>query len=124
MSPPLLLLSVHLLSIIAAPVADSTTVPPQLDLGAVLDSVRIETGTPAIAAAVIAHGRIVALGISGVRELGKPARAGLDDPFHVGSCTKSMTATMIGSLVDEGRLHWTTTLAEVFPEWREPIPAQ
>ena len=33
-----------------------------------------------------------------------------------GSCTKAMTATMIGSLVEEGKLSWKSTFRTIFPE--------
>jgi len=29
-----------------------------------------------------------------------------------------MTAVLLGRLVDEGRLRWTNTLAEISPNWR------
>jgi CubicO group peptidase (beta-lactamase class C family) len=37
----------------------------------------------------------------------------LDDRFHLGSNTKSMTATRAGILVEEGRLGWGSTVGEV-----------
>ena len=37
----------------------------------------------------------------------------LDDRFHLGSNTKSMTATLAGMLVEEGRLGWGSTVGEV-----------
>jgi D-alanyl-D-alanine carboxypeptidase len=36
--------------------------------------------------------------------------------YNIGSCGKSVTATLAGLLVDEGKLRWTSTLAEVFPD--------
>ncbi len=39
------------------------------------------------------------------------------DLFHVGSVTKSMTATMLATLVEEGVLAWESTLAELAPDW-------
>src|SRR5262249_20455813 len=43
------------------------------------------------------------------------------DRFHLGSCTKSMTATMIATLVEEGKLGWTTSVGEGFPELAEQM---
>lgn len=40
----------------------------------------------------------------------------MTDRFHLGSCTKAMTATMIASVVDSGKLSWESTLASVFPD--------
>jgi CubicO group peptidase (beta-lactamase class C family) len=39
-----------------------------------------------------------------------------NDVFHIGSCTKSMTATLTAMLIEEGKLRWDTTIADVFPE--------
>jgi len=56
------------------------------------------------------------LKVSGVRRVGTDDRLQADDPMHLGSCTKSMTATLIGVLVDEGKLRWDSNLGEIFPE--------
>jgi CubicO group peptidase (beta-lactamase class C family) len=39
----------------------------------------------------------------------------LDDPWHLGSCTKSMTATLAAVLVAREELAWSTTVGEAFP---------
>lgn len=65
-------------------------------------------------AAVLRGERIIAQGIAGVRKRGSAERITLDDRFHLGSCTKAMTATLVAMLVEEGRLNWTTTLGELF----------
>ena len=46
------------------------------------------------------------------------------DVFHIGSCTKSMTATLTAILIDEGKLRWDTTIAEVFPELKGKMDKQ
>lgn len=56
------------------------------------------------------------LKVSGVRKAGTNDHLQADDPMHIGSCTKSMTATLIGLLVDEGKLRWDSSLGEIFPE--------
>ncbi|MFT5130106.1 MAG: CubicO group peptidase (beta-lactamase class C family) [Rhodothermales bacterium] len=40
----------------------------------------------------------------------------VDDEFHMGSITKSMTATVAAMLVEQGKISWTTTIGEAFPE--------
>src|SRR5690348_4658515 len=52
----------------------------------------------------------------GVRKFGDPAAVTTNDMFHIGSCTKPMTATLTAMLIEEGKLHWNTTIAELFPE--------
>lgn len=71
---------------------------------------------PALAAAVVREGRIVALGVTGVREWGGATPATHEDAWHLGSCTKAMTATLIAMLIEEGKLRWDAPLAELFPE--------
>lgn len=70
---------------------------------------------PGIAAAlVLGDGQVVSLGAAGIRKRGAPDRVTAADRFHIGSCTKSMTATLAGMLVDEKKLSWTTTVGDVF----------
>lgn len=71
---------------------------------------------PALAAAVAKGGRIVAAGAVGVRRAGTATPVTLNDRFHIGSDTKAMTALLAAMCVEEGRLRWDSTPAEVFPE--------
>ena len=64
-------------------------------------------------AILVKEGQVVAQGFDGVRKRGSPEKVTLNNKFHIGSCTKSMTATMIATLVEEGKLRWTTTVGEV-----------
>src|ERR1044071_8169839 len=61
-----------------------------------------------MAAAVLRGERIIAQGVAGVRKRGSAEHIALDDQFHLGSCTKAMTATLAAMLVEEGKLKWTT----------------
>ena len=51
-----------------------------------------------------------------MRKVGSEEPIKIGDQVHVGSCTKAMTATMIGTLVDEGALSWSSTIDEIFPD--------
>lgn len=86
------------------------------DLAPLLKTVCAAHRLPALAAVVLRGGELVAAGAVGVRKAGAPTRVTLADSFHLGSCTKAMTATLAGSLVDEGKLAWDTTLAAAFPD--------
>lgn len=70
---------------------------------------------PAIAAAVFDDQQIIASAVVGVRVVGGMEAVTLADTWHLGSVTKSITATMVGSLVESGQLKWDATLAELFP---------
>ena len=68
-----------------------------------------------MAAAVLRGERMIAHGVAGVRKRGTAERITLNDRFHLGSCTKAMTVTLVAMLVEEGKLNWTTTLAKFLP---------
>lgn len=80
-----------------------------------------EKDMPAMAVAMVRGDAIVASGEAGVRTVGAPGPVRPGDLFHVGSLAKPMTATMIATLVEEGRLRWEQTAGETFPEWREAM---
>lgn len=54
------------------------------------------------------------LGAVGFRRAGTSDRLQVDDRMHLGSCTKSMTATLLGMLVDEAKLEFDTQLGDLF----------
>lgn len=64
-------------------------------------------------AAVTRDGKVIAAGAVGTRVMGMDLPVTLDDRFHLGSDTKAMTATVAGTLVDEGKIKWTSTVGEV-----------
>jgi CubicO group peptidase (beta-lactamase class C family) len=82
-------------------------------LDAQIEPVRVKYGLPALAAAVVKKGEIVAAGAVGVRVYGTDIPVTIDDRFHLGSDTKAMTATLAGILVDDRKLRWTSTVGEV-----------
>lgn len=95
--------------------------PKLIDVGAELEPIRREYDFPALAAAVILDGELHAMGVVGVRQYGSEVSAEPNDPFHLGSCTKAMTASLICLLVEEGKLDWTSTLADYFPEFQDRL---
>ena len=90
----------------------------------VLESVRVKNRLPALAAAVVRNGQIVASGAVGFRKEGSPERVTVRDKWHIGSCTKSMTAAIAGMLVDEGQWHWDMKVMEMFPDLAEKITSK
>jgi CubicO group peptidase (beta-lactamase class C family) len=81
-----------------------------------LDRVRAEYGLPALAAAVVKDGVVVAAAATGTRVDGQILPVTINDRFHIGSNTKSMTATLAGMLVEEGRLAWDSRVGDVLGE--------
>lgn len=90
--------------------------PPPQDLNPLLETHRTRANLPALAAAVVRHGTVVAAGAVGTRMLGRAIPVTVYDRFHLGSDTKAMTALLAGMLVEEGKLRWDSNLAEIFPD--------
>ena len=86
------------------------------DLIAKLEEIRKDRGLPALAVAAVRHGKLIVNVATGVRKLGSDELVTTDDQWHLGSCTKSMTAMLAGMMVDEGKLAWHTTIGEIFPD--------
>jgi CubicO group peptidase (beta-lactamase class C family) len=86
------------------------------DVRGILEPIREKAGLTALAAVVTRGRDVVAQGVCGVRKAGTDTAATLDDRWHLGSCTKALTATLLAVLVEEGKLRWDSTLGEVFPD--------
>jgi len=97
-------------------VANTPPTPHETRFATILESLRYALDLPALAGAIVTDSGTTAVAAVGSRRWGGPADVTVDDRFHLGSNAKAITATLIGVLVDEGRLAWTTTLAEAFPE--------
>ena len=78
---------------------------------------------PALAAAVIEGNRLTKLGAAGIRARGAAAKVELDDLWHLGSCTKAMTATLCAQLVEQGKLKWDSKVGEILADQVEQIHA-
>ena len=122
----LLLLAYSLSAVVAgaAAEAEAETIPkaPVSDtITELLETIRVRHGFPALAAAVVVDGEIVATNAVGIRKQGGPETVTVRDRFHIGSVTKSMTATLAAMLVEQGKISWTTTLGESFSGSGDPI---
>ncbi len=105
----------NLLALTALTVCLVQAAPPQ-SLDAMLQPYLQQFGLPAIAAAVVQGGSVVAAGKAGVRRAGTNTPVTIDDAFHIGSDSKAFTALLAGQFVQAGKLRWDSTLAEEFPE--------
>jgi D-alanyl-D-alanine carboxypeptidase len=62
----------------------------------------------------------VSVQVAGLRQVGgAPVAAG--DPFHIGSLTKAMTATLIARLVQTGAMDWDMTASDVLGDRAGPV---
>ena len=95
--------------------------PSVADLAELLDPIRRQHGVPALGAAVLVDGELAALGVTGLRRVGHDEVVTVDDRWHLGSCTKAMTATLLARQVEAGKLGWTTTVAEGLSDLAEAM---
>lgn len=116
----ILLVSALTICVIAVFAAPSTT----MDTSQTLEAIRKKHDLPALAVVVVKDGKICDRAAVGVRKFGDPTPVTTNDLFHIGSCTKSMTATLTAMLIEEGKLRWNTTIADVFPELRGSMNKQ
>lgn len=87
--------------------------PPPLTAEA-LEQLRARAGAPAFAAAALNIGANASLALAqGVRAHGRTERVGADDRWHIGSITKSMTATLVAHCVETGAVSWDDTVGAV-----------
>jgi CubicO group peptidase (beta-lactamase class C family) len=86
------------------------------DLAGRLEEIRARGGTPALGAALVTREGLAGTWVAGKRSAEGDAAVAEGDLWHLGSCTKSMTATLIALLVARGDLSWDAPLAELVPE--------
>ena len=98
--------------------ADLGTLPIRADeqLGKVLESIRDAHHLPGMIGAIVRGDTLAGIGAAGIRKIGSAEPMQVLDQVHLGSCTKAMTATLIGMLVDDGLLSWSSMIRDVFPE--------
>jgi CubicO group peptidase (beta-lactamase class C family) len=92
------------------------------DVSGALRPIRERHGVPGLVALRVAGDRVVACGADGVRRRGGEERICIDDPMHLGSCTKAMTATLCAILVADGKLRFDGSVAAAFGDVKDVDP--
>ena len=85
-----------------------------MDLGPTLKPLRDDHGVPALGAAVVDSDGLLALGVYGQRRVDDSESVQPEDPWHIGSDTKAMTAMWVATYVDQGVLSWETPISSLF----------
>jgi CubicO group peptidase (beta-lactamase class C family) len=121
------MLALLALSLFASSPAIAECAPPTeaafpAELDAYVEDLLKEWSVPGAALAVVKDGKIVVAKGYGVRELGKPERVDADTVFDTASLTKSFTAAMIATLVDEGKLSWDAPARDYLPRIKPKDP--
>src|ERR1035437_1616026 len=116
----IMLIAVSTAGVMTASAALSTPA----DRAQALEAIRKKHDLPVLAVVVVKEGRICDRAAVGVRKWGEATPVTTNDVFHIGSCTKSMTATLTAMLIEDGNLRWDTTIADVFPELKGKMDKQ
>lgn len=81
-----------------------------------LERIRASYKLPAMAAFAIRGDEVIEQATVGTVSLKDSTPVGPDAPWHLGSNTKAMTATVAGMLMEDGLLRWDLTVGEVLGE--------
>ncbi len=95
------------------PAASPAPPPVQPLTHARLAELRANVGAPALAAAASKRDGPAIAFADGVRAIGHSAAVTTSDRWHLGSITKSMTATLVARAVEAGVVAWSETVGEV-----------
>ena len=79
-------------------------------------ALRVEKKLVGLGAMITVDGQAAAAVVNGERKKGGGAKLATGDRWHLGSITKSLTATVIARLVERGELQWSTTVGDRFDE--------
>lgn len=89
---------------------------PVEDVSDLLRPILKASGAPGLTAGSADSEGIRMLGSVGIRQVGQADEVTQDDLWHLGSDTKAMTATLVGTFVEDGVLSYDTTVADLFPK--------
>lgn len=78
--------------------------------------VRADWHIPGLSFAVIKDGKVLLSKGYGVREFGKNVPVDENSIYQIGSVSKSFTASVMASLVDEGLVSWNDTVKNILPD--------
>lgn len=107
-----------LLSLCLPAMAACAALPPSSPSQELVERVtafQVEQAVPAVGAVVVSSEQVHDVAVAGTRQLDRPEKFTQDDPVHIGSLAKTMTAMIAAMLVEEGVLRWDTRLDEIFP---------
>ena len=93
----------------------SPPLKPDESISRDLAELRDKFKLPGMIGAVLRGETVAAIGAAGVRKLGSEDPMTIGDVVHLGSDTKAMTATLLGMLVEDDKLKWSSAIRDVFP---------
>lgn len=87
-------------------------------LAAEIDRNRVDLHVPGAALAIVRGDKVIFARGFGFADVEKQTAMTPSTPLFIGSATKAFTATLIGMLVDEGRMRWDDAVETHLPEFR------
>ena len=101
------------------------TLAERLDrLAAEFDRNRIDLHVPGAVLAIVRGEEVIFARGFGVADIEKKTPVTPDTPFFIGSTTKAFTATLVGMLVDEGRMQWDDPVEKHLPEFKLAVQSK
>lgn len=73
---------------------------------------------PGMGVAIVKDNDVIFTKGYGIKEMGKDEKVDENTVFQIGSVSKSFTAAIIASLVDEGLLSWEDTVKNILPDFK------
>jgi CubicO group peptidase (beta-lactamase class C family) len=107
----------------SSPITQFTDVGLSLGIQSRVESIRAKHDVPALGGIIVTRQGVEAIAVDGVRKHGNSAKVTELDRWHLGSCTKAMTATLVGILAQRGQVAWNTSISEAFPGWASTMNA-
>lgn len=89
-----------------------------------IESAMAEQHIPGLAIAVVQDGEVVFIRGFGLADMEGERPVTPDTLFAIGSTTKAFTATIIGSLVDEGKMSWDDQVTKYLPDFAPPVDGE
>ena len=92
------------------------------DIEAQIEELRTRFRVPGAAVAIVQNDEVIYTGGFGVKENGNEVPITPDTHMMIGSTGKSLTTTMMATMVDAGLFEWDTPVVEVLPEFDFSTP--
>jgi CubicO group peptidase (beta-lactamase class C family) len=107
-------------------VAETTpTLAERLDrLAAEIERTRIEQHAPGVAVAVVRGSELIFARGFGLANVPRKTPVTPETRFFIGSTTKAFTATLVGMLVDEGKMRWDDPADQYLPYYKLAIDSK
>ena len=108
----------HLLTtlLLITTLSGCATKPAPKTLADRIKAIQTKSQMPGLQVQVWEDGKEIFRYVEGVRAIERDDKVTATDKWHLGSCTKPMTAFLIGRLVDQKKLNWETRLSEILPK--------